>query len=81
MNFDPEYQRVLQLISTWPPEHQASLAAEVLATLKSNRRDRRRPTLARALGLARTTSPAPSDQDVKQWIDQHRDEKYGGAVP
>src|SRR5689334_15711211 len=79
MTFDQEYQQVLQQISKWPPEQRASLAAEVLATLKHDRRDRR-PTLSRALGLARTTSASPSDEDVKRLIEEHRDEKYGGDV-
>ena len=75
---NPDYQRVLQQISEWPPEQRASLATEVLATLKPERRDRRPPTLSRALGLARTNAPVPSDEDVKRWTDEHRDEKFGG---
>jgi hypothetical protein len=74
---DPEYQRVLQTVSKWPLSRRASLAAEMLATLKPVNDRMRRPTLNRALGLARVEGAAPSDADVDRWMDEHRREKYG----
>ncbi len=32
---------------------------------------------AEVQGLLRTDRPAPNDETVKQWIDEHRMEKYG----
>lgn len=37
----------------------------------------RKPTLDRALGLLATDQPAPTDADVEQWLEEHRQEKYG----
>jgi hypothetical protein len=34
-------------------------------------------TLEQALGLLATDRPAPTDEEVKQWLDEHRMEKYG----
>jgi hypothetical protein len=37
----------------------------------------RERTLNRALGLLATNRPAPSDEEVEQWLEEHRQEKYG----
>lgn len=37
----------------------------------------RRPTLDRALGLLATDRSAPTDAEVQQWLEEHRQEKYG----
>lgn len=37
----------------------------------------RKRTLQRALGLLATDGPTPTDEDIEQWLDEHRQEKYG----
>jgi hypothetical protein len=37
-------------------------------------------TLERALGIAKTDSPAPDDAQVKRWLEERRMEKYGGQT-
>lgn len=37
----------------------------------------RKRTLQRALGLLATDGPAPTDEDIERWLDEHRQEKYG----
>jgi len=77
MSSNPEYQKVLKIVSEWPPEERIALASEVLATVAPPPSRPPRRTLDRALGLARTNGPVPSDADVRQMIDEHRREKYG----
>ena len=40
-------------------------------------RPKRRKTLNKALGLLATNQPAPSDEEIEQWLDEYRMEKYG----
>ena len=35
------------------------------------------PTLPKALGLLASDRPAPTDEQVQAWLDEHRMEKYG----
>jgi hypothetical protein len=73
------YDTVLEVVSGWPSEKRLSLVQDVLETLAPESRGPRsqRRTLERALGLLPTGQPAPSDADVRQWLDEHRMEKYG----
>jgi hypothetical protein len=70
-----EYDQVLRTITQWPPEQRASLAHAVLDSLRAD--GRRKPTLDQILGIARGEGPAPTDEQVEQWLDEHRMEKYG----
>lgn len=73
------YESVLQIVSQWPTAQQIALVEDVLKTLSSRVEPpkRRRRTLDQALGLLATDSPAPTDEEVEQWLDEHRTEKYG----
>ena len=74
----PEYEHVLKAVSGWPAEQRLALAHELLSALRGpNGRRPPRRTLDRALGLARTDTEAPSDEQVRAWIDEHRRDKYG----
>ena len=77
MSIDSDYQHVLRIVSSWPPEQRETLAHDVLETLKHHATGLPKQTLQRALGLARGNAPPPSDDDVKRWIHEHRLEKYG----
>lgn len=69
------YEDILAAVQQWPAPQQIALVQDVLKTLELARP--RQATLSRALGLLATNQPAPTDEEVKQWLDEHRMEKYG----
>ena len=73
------YKAVIEIIRDWPPASRFSLVQDVLKTLAPEVESSRskRNTLEKALGLLATNQTAPSDAEVKQWLDEHRMEKYG----
>lgn len=73
------YDGVLNIVRQWPILQQMALVQDVMKTLKVRLEPARRPgnTLSRALGLLATDQPAPTDEEIKQWLDEHRMEKYG----
>lgn len=73
------YDSVLKIISRWSPVQQKALVDDVLKMISPRIEPPRqkRPTLSEALGLLATDQPAPTDAEVKQWLDEHRMEKYG----
>lgn len=73
------YNSVLSVVSQWPPAQQQALVNDVLKMISPRIEPprKRRPTLNQALGLLATDKPAPTDAEVKQWLDEHRMEKYG----
>jgi hypothetical protein len=79
MGLNAEYSSVIKTVSTWPLEDRITLAQDLLGTLKSDVAQRRtsKNTADQALGIAKGSGPAPTDGEVKQWIDEHRMEKYG----
>jgi hypothetical protein len=70
-----DYDKVLKAVADWPPEQRASLAHALIDTLRPARRAK--PTLDELVGVARGTGPAPTDEDVEQWLDEDRMRKYG----
>jgi hypothetical protein len=73
------YEGVLKIVSQWPMAQRMSLVEDVLKTI-SSRVDlpkQRRRTLDHALGLLATDRPTPTDEEVEQWMDEHRMEKLG----
>jgi len=73
------YETVLDAVRQWPPDRRFALVQDVLSTLAPEvLPSRPRPkTLEKALGLLATSQPAPSDAEIKRWLDEHRLEKYG----
>ena len=76
------YDEVLNAVRQWPTTQRFHLVQEVLktlepATMRIERPQRKEKTLDRALGLVNLNGPAPTDEEVKQWLDEHRMEKYG----
>jgi hypothetical protein len=73
-----DYETVLQTVHRWPPAQRLALAQEMLKTLSADIEPRpKRNTLAKALGLLRTEYPAPTDAEIKNWLNERRLEKYG----
>lgn len=73
------YEGVLKIISQWPASRQMALVEDVLKTVSPRvvPPKQRRRTLDEALGMLATDKAAPTDEEVKQWLDGHRMEKYG----
>lgn len=73
-----DFQSVLKTVSSWPADQRASLAHALLQSLStSDPSSRKKPTLDEIVGIARGTGPAPTDAQVKQWLDEHRMRKHG----
>jgi hypothetical protein len=76
------YETILQIIFQWPPTQRFALVQDVLNTLAPPSdvevmpTQARRQTLNKALGLLSTDRTPPSDSEIKQWLDEHRTEKY-----
>ncbi len=71
------YQQVLEVVSRWSDVRRFTFVQDVLKTLEPETRPHQKQTLQQALGLLETTSQPPSDEEVKQWLEDHRVEKYG----
>jgi len=72
------YETVLRTVHRWPPTRRFALVQDVINTLSLETifpRPRRK-TLEKALGLLSTDHPAPSDAEIRQWLDERRMEKY-----
>jgi hypothetical protein len=75
-------ETILEAISTWPRDEQAALAREILQRVHEQsgpivEPPVRRGSLRNLVGLLATDRPPPTDEEVEQWLDEHRMEKYG----
>lgn len=77
MNQSPTYQQVLEIVRQWPDARRFTLVQDVLKTLEPRTRPHKKQTLSQALGLLATSASPPSDEEIKQWLEEHRREKYG----
>ncbi len=73
------YETVLKAVRQWPPDRRFALVQDVLNTLSPQALSARprRKTLEEALGLLATSQPAPSDAEIRQWLDEYRMKRYG----
>lgn len=73
------YQDVLDVVRNWPATMRFDLLQDLLQTFapKEEGQPIAKQTWNKALGLLSTDGPAPSDAEVRQWLDEHRMEKYG----
>jgi len=73
-----KYNNIITTISSWPPEEKILLLQDILKSLKTEwpHRPARQNTLETALGLLVGNEPAPTDEEVKKWLTEHRLEKY-----
>jgi hypothetical protein len=74
-----DYDTILQIIANWPPNRRFVLVQDVLKTLAPAVEPPRprRKTLHEARGLLATDQPPPTDEQIQQWLDERRMEKYG----
>ncbi len=71
------YEHILRLVSDWSEDQQVAFVHDVLKVLERKKERKREPTLQKALGLLATDQAPPTDEEVKQWLDDRRWEKYG----
>ena len=78
-----ELTDVLNRVKTWPTTLQIALAHKILESLDSADAPaaaappkERGLTAAEIQRLLKTDRPAPDDETVDRWIDEHRMEKY-----
>ena len=76
--FDAEYDAVRATVLKWSAERRFALMHELghMIAGSENAPVQRVRTLDKALGLLRTDRPAPSDEEVQSWLDEHKAEKY-----
>ena len=74
-----EYENILKIVREWPTTRRFTLVQDLLKTLAPSQEGPppKRETLRKALGLLSSDQPAPSDEEVRRWLDEHRMEKYG----
>jgi hypothetical protein len=74
-------EAILKAIEAWPLEDQVALAQIILqraaAHTVSGAEAPQRPSWKQMAGLASNGQTPPSDDEVAQWLDEHRLEKYG----
>lgn len=71
-----DYESILALVRSWPASQRFSLVQDVLVTLAPTERQPQQ-TLDRARGLLATEKGAPTDEQIAEWRDAHRMERYG----
>jgi len=79
-----ELTQVWEQVKNWPARLQIPLARRILDTVDAVESapapeppaKRGRP-VAELIGLGAGSGPPPSDEQVRQWIEEHRTEKYG----
>ncbi len=73
-----EYMSVVKTVRNWPAAQRFQLVRQVLTSLEEELAPRpRQRTMEQARGLAATGEPPPSDEQVKQWLEEERLKKYG----
>jgi hypothetical protein len=72
-------EAILKVIDAWPLENQVALAQMILrrsaAHSASGAKTPQRPSWKQVAGLASNGQTPPSDDEVAQWLDEHRAEK------
>jgi hypothetical protein len=72
------YASILRTVRKWPARQRYRLVQELLRTLEpEGEATEKEDTLSLARGLLATGKPAPTDEEVTQWLEEHRLEKYG----
>lgn len=77
MRHEAEMQAILKQVELWPAEERVEfvrqaqrLTEDVIVAA------RRKPTIDELVGAGLGGRPAPSDEQIKRWRDEHLTEKY-----
>jgi len=81
MTTTSEYQADWEKVQAWPPELRLNLAQSVLGSLQGDvRQQGMRGVPATAVrGIAATDQPPPTDEQVEEWIGEHRLQKLNNS--
>lgn len=74
-----QYDEVVRQVRTWPAEQRYRLIQDLLRTIHpaADVPSPARDTLSEAWGFLKTEAPPPTDEEVRQWLDEARMEKWG----
>jgi hypothetical protein len=73
-----EINSILKQVGGWSSEDRVALAYQLLRDMRKKALgDPPRHTFGAILGIGRGDGPPPTDEQVEQWIDEHRMKKYG----
>lgn len=78
-----EIAQMVQQVQRWPITMRIALARQILESVEREPETAsvsplpRGPSAAEIAARFRTEKPAPDDDAVEQWMDQHRVTKYG----
>jgi hypothetical protein len=76
-------EAILTAIEAWPVEDQIALAQIILrrsaTRAAAGAKAPQRPSWRQMAGLASNGQTPPSDEEVAQWLDEHRSEEYGAV--
>jgi hypothetical protein len=72
-------ETILQAVRTWPAEEQRALAEEILrhADVPLVEEPLAPPDSQGLAGLIANGKTPPTDEEVVQWLEEHRMEKFG----
>lgn len=68
---------ILQAIQALPPEEQEALVSELFDLFAGVKEPPTSPHASRLAGIFNNGKTPPTDEEVAQWLDEHRLEKYG----
>jgi hypothetical protein len=73
-----DLESVFRQVSPWPAGDRLTLARRLLESVSPppDSGERRGYSAAEAVALVNSRQPAPSDETVRFWIDEHRAQKY-----
>lgn len=74
-----DYKNVFEIVRHWTPSQRFNLVQDILKTLapQEGSAGRKRQTIKEVFGILATDRTPPNDEEVEQWLDEHRWEKYG----
>lgn len=74
-----EFEAVLRLVNGWSADDRQALGQAIEQTLQQEetREQERHAAFLQLQGMLVTDRPPPTDAEVKQWLHEHRMEKYG----
>ena len=74
-----DYEDILTIVRAWPAARRFTFVQEVLKTLAPivEYEQPRQRTLDQARGLLAASRPAPTDENITQWLEERRTERYG----
>ena len=73
-----ELERTLSQVRTWSPEMRLHLAEQLLRSLHPFLRDEISQGMPadQVRGIGAGAGAPPNDETIKEWVDEHRREKY-----